>query len=296
VRILEAVVSRDAKWNLGDYNSTGVFASIKVEVEKGDDVAAILQDLQRQVDAHVQAQNPNLAEERAIAADLQEQRSAPAFPPDVAAVIARIGQPTETPPPKSAAPASAVVPEPTPVVALSGDPVSDALQALGFKPSEGKPGLWGKDAGNLSMFWDFRREPKGRFYIVDKKIDQFLKDEDAKGYGEYKQFRAAQDKAQTIIDGAPKTPPPTGGRPTLPTGPAPSGRARLLLHLATSRFHEPLRKAGFQPLGAGWWWADLAPDALNARAEWAGMNRVPFVHAAGRNVPAGVPAPPEVPL
>lgn len=71
MRILEAVASAERKW--GAYNKEGAFGSLKAAVEKGDDPAEVLAELQRIVTAHVAAQDLEQAEKRTMEADARRE-------------------------------------------------------------------------------------------------------------------------------------------------------------------------------------------------------------------------------
>lgn len=62
------------------------------------------------------------------------------------------------------------------------------LEGMGFEAVEDKPGLYRKSLSNGSAgFWDFRKQPRGRFYVSND--EGFMNDKDAQQLPEYVEIR-----------------------------------------------------------------------------------------------------------
>jgi hypothetical protein len=80
------------------------------------------------------------------------------------------------------------------------DEIQTFLEGMGFEADETKKGLYRKgdkdDADGYTCYWDFRKTPKGRFYVTHNKTtdddrSEFWLDKDAQQLPEYVEVRKA---------------------------------------------------------------------------------------------------------
>jgi len=94
---------------------------------------------------------------------------------------------------------------------LNEDETRTFLEGMGFEASDDKQGLYKKNLPDGSnAFWDFRKTPKGNFYISHSNDDggEFWKDKDAKQTPEYVEVRKVlggetKEKKEKIVQTGP---------------------------------------------------------------------------------------------
>ncbi|HUS98914.1 MAG TPA: hypothetical protein VMY59_01165, partial [Candidatus Thermoplasmatota archaeon] len=72
---------------------------------------------------------------------------------------------------------------------LTEDEIPTFFEGMGFEADENKPGLYKKEMGNVSVYWDFRNTKKGHFFVPNPDGDGFWSDKDAQQLPEYAEVR-----------------------------------------------------------------------------------------------------------